>query len=125
MSMGVPFKTKIKVTSFTNGSQKRWEEVDVLVDSGAAYTSLPRPMLERLGIPIKGKKTLRLADGTLIEREFGLCEVIIAENNVAGGTVVFANENDLPLLGMNMLDDASLAIDPVGKRLVPVQAIQA
>lgn len=68
--------------------------------------------------------TLRLADGRPIDREYGPC-AIFAVNRWVGTTVLFAEEGDQPLLGMNTIDDASLEIDIANKKLVPVQAIQA
>lgn len=61
-----PFSVKIKIGKWENGSPEPGEEMEVLEDTGAAYTSLPRSLLSRMSIPIWGKKTLRLADGQLI-----------------------------------------------------------
>ena len=85
---------------------------------------MPRKLLVAQGIPIRGKITLRLANGQTIDREYGPCE-IYALNKWVGTTVLFGEENDQPLLGMNTIDDASLEIDIASKKLVPVQAIQA
>lgn len=100
------------------------EEIEVLVDTGAAYTSLPRALLNRLGVSAWGKKMLRLANGQTIEREYGACGIWVLDGWV-GTTVLFADEADIPLLGTNTMDDASVDVDVHNKRLLPVQAIQA
>ncbi|MBI2061647.1 MAG: retroviral-like aspartic protease family protein [Nitrospirae bacterium] len=122
--MARPFTTKISVGGWGNGGPGKGEEIEVLVDTGAAYTSLPKNLLERLKVPVRGALKLQMADGSIIERSFGPCEVKVLDRWV-GTTVVFANEADLPLLGTNTMDDASVDVDLHGKRLVPVQAIQA
>lgn len=122
--MSKPFTIKIKVGKWGDGSPEPGEEVEALVDTGAAYTSIPASVLKRLGVPVWGKKMLRLANGQRIEREYGPCGIWVV-NEWVGTTVLFADENDIPLLGTNTMDDASVDVDLVNKRLVPVQAIQA
>lgn len=123
--MAKPFTTKIKVTRWGNGNPEPAEEIEVLVDTGAAYTSLPRSLLNTLNIPVWGKKSLRLANGQIIiEREYGPCGIWVV-NGWVGTTVLFSEENDIPLLGTNTMDDASVGVDILNQKLVPVQAIQA
>lgn len=122
--MAKPFTTKIKIDRWGNGGPGPGEEIEALVDTGAAYTSLPRSLLARLGTPVLGKKALRLADGRRIERDYGPCLVWVV-NGWVGTTVLFAEDQDVPLLGTNTMDDASVEVDLANKRLVPVQAVQA
>jgi hypothetical protein len=44
------------------------EPVDFLVDSGAVYSFVPRPVLERLGIQAHSRPRFRLADGSAMGR---------------------------------------------------------
>lgn len=122
--MAKPFNVKIKVGPWGNGDPGPGDEIEVLVDTGAAYTTLPRTLLARLGIPIWGKITLRIANGQLIQREYGPCAISVLDRWV-GTTVLFAEDSDIPLLGTNSMDDASVDVDIHNKKLVPVQAIQA
>ncbi len=47
------------------------ETVEFLIDAGALYSLVPRPVLQRLGInPLKAQ-TFRLANGQTIERQIG------------------------------------------------------
>lgn len=52
----------------------------------------------------------------MIEREYGPCEIQI-ENRWIATDVLFADENDLPLLGMYTLEGGSFAIDTVNHKL--------
>ena len=122
--MAKPFYVKIKVAGWGKVSSKSVEEINALVDTGAAYTSLPQKMLKKLKVPVLGKIKLRLADGSLIERKYGPSIIYVAKKWV-GTTVLFGSDKDLPLLGTNTMDDASVDVDIHKKRLVPVQAIQA
>lgn len=122
--MAKPFKVTIKVAGWGNGLPEPTREMEVLVDTGAAYTSLPQKILKKLNVPVRGKMVLRLADGSLIERDYGPCGIFVV-NRWVGTTVLFSKDEDLPLLGTNTMDDASVGVDIHKKRLVPVEAIQA
>jgi aspartyl protease family protein len=47
------------------------ETVEFLIDSGAVYSVVPRPILERLGINPVSKQVFRLASGQTVERQTG------------------------------------------------------
>ena len=44
------------------------------------------------------------------------------EDQIFATQVTFAKQNEPSLLGVVTLEDALLAVDPVGQRLVPVEA---
>ena len=48
--------------------------------------------------------------------------VVRVEGQVFATQVTFAEENEPPLLGVVTLEDALLAVDPAGQRLIPVEA---
>lgn len=99
------------------GSAKSWTG-RALVDTGATDTFLPASVLRKLGIRPSGRRSYELADG--IEQElpigFGVVEV---QGRAAGGTLVFAGEEEVPLLGVTVLESAGFWVDPQGERLVP------
>ncbi|MBI3326518.1 MAG: retroviral-like aspartic protease family protein [Nitrospinae bacterium] len=103
-----------------DGAQSR--RVEALVDTGATYTWLPRPLLEELGHRPAFRRRLQLADGTIIERDGG---EVPAEIDGARLTtvVVFGDPDSEALLGAVTLEQFSLAPDPVARRLVPVVAL--
>lgn len=101
---------------------KQWETVDALVDTGATYTWLPRPILERLGLVPAFSFPFVLADGRRIEREMAETRVRL-DGQIRTTLVVFGDEGTEPLLGAYTLEGFGLAPDPVNRRLVPVPGL--
>ena len=100
----------------------REETVEALVDTGATYTSLPASMLARLGVAPQRHLEFELATGEVIEQEIGFATVRI-DGVTAPTVVVFAADNTLPLMGAHALEGVAMAVDPVGKRLLPTRAL--
>jgi clan AA aspartic protease len=99
------------------GSKKAWTG-RALVDTGATDTFLPSSILRKLRIKPVGRRSYELADGTEHELPIGLAAIEIL-GQVSGGTVVFAGENEEPLLGVTVLESAGFWVDPRNERLVP------
>ena len=105
-----------------NPSGQRFETIDAMVDSGATYTVLPASLLEGLDVDAHSTRHFRLADGSRVERRFGRTWIRInGEADVS--PVVFWDEESLPLLGAVTLEIFGLGIDPVNRRLIPVDAL--
>lgn len=101
---------------------RRYETVEALVDSGATYTVMPASLLRRLGVSPHSQRAFLLADGTRIERDFGRTWVKLdGEPDISA--VVFGDEGTMPLLGALTLEIFSLGIDPVNRRLIPVESL--
>ena len=101
---------------------QRYEIVEALVDTGATYTTLPAPLLERLGVVPHVRDTFVLADGRRVDRDIGRAWVRV--NGRAELTlVVFGDPGTPALLGAYTLEGLRLAADPVGRRLVPVPGL--
>jgi clan AA aspartic protease len=103
--------------------RSRKAEVDLLVDTGATLTWVPRQIVEQLGLPRLTKRGFLIADGSTIERETAgaLLRVRDVESIV---TLVIAEPGDGRLLGATALESLGFAVDPVNLRLVP-QALLA
>ena len=99
-----------------------FEPVDALVDSGAVYTMLPPSLLGRLGVKPMTTRSFVLADGTRIHREIGQTWVQLDGERLIS-PVIFGDDDATPLLGAVTLEIFSLGIDPVNRRLIPVDAI--
>ena len=97
-------------------------EIEATVDTGAAYTTLPAPLLRELGVTPMGKRRFLLADGRRIEMDYGEARAAINEENVTT-LVVFGEDNAPALLGAYTLEGLALAVDPVEQRLVPTHLI--
>ncbi len=100
---------------------RRYENVEVMVDSGAAYTVLPTSMLERLGVTPYDMRGFVLADGHRVERGFGRTWMRL-DGKQDMSPVVFWDEDSLPLLGAVTLEIFGLGIDPVNARLIDIDA---
>lgn len=110
------FRYPIRVGRFDGTA---FETVEALVDTGATWTWIPRPILDRLGIPVADHRELQLANGQIVERESGWA-LVTAEGVTVPTICIFGDPNSIPLLGAVTLEECSLAPDPVRQRLVRV-----
>ena len=122
-SEGVPivgdmgtFRTTIAVEHVAN--RGRTEVLrDVLVDTGADATWVPRAILDALGIRPERSERYRMADGRVLKREVGFAVVHVG-NKATVDEVVFGEPTDTVILGTRSLEGLNLRVDPRGKRLV-------
>ena len=92
--------------------------IDAVVDTGTFYTMLPRDVLRALRVEPLDSRLFELADGSLVEMQFGHIWVTIGDQRII--TIVTFGENEGPsLLGAYTLEGLALEVDPVGERLVP------
>ena len=103
-------------------SGRSFETVEALVDTGASYTVMPPSLLGRLGVVPHSRKRFVLADGTRIERDAGEARIRMSDE-VHTSTIVFGDEGATPLLGALTLEIFSMGVDPVKKRLIPVDSL--
>ena len=113
------FYTPIEISG---ADRERFETVDALVDTGATYSAMPASILRALGVTPFRRQSFRLADGSRTYRDMGEMSVRI-NGEVLTTFVVFSGEGANPILGAFTLEAFSVAVDPVGKRLVPTDAI--
>ena len=97
---------------------------DVLIDTGSELTWIPRPVLEDLGVARERTYRFVLADGRTLEREVGFA-IVHVEGVTTADDVVFAEADDLVLLGARSLEGLNLRIDPRARRLVSAGPIVA
>ena len=91
--------------------------VDAIVDTGASFLTAPQTVLRELGIVAGERIPLRLADGSVVERDLGEVRVRIM-GRMATTSVIFGADSDPILLGSHALEAVRLSVDPWGKRLV-------
>jgi clan AA aspartic protease len=92
------------------------EKLDLLVDSGAIYSVVPTPVLEKLDIKPLAQQEFRLANGEKITRQKGVA-VFRYKDKVGGADVIFGEEGDATLLGAFTLEALGLALDPLKREL--------
>jgi len=90
---------------------------DVLVDTGAEATWVPRAVLEALGIRAERVERYQMADGRILERQVGFALVHVGDKATADD-VVFAEPGDTLILGARSLEGLNLRVDPRAKVLV-------
>ena len=91
--------------------------VEVMVDTGAELSWLPRQLLLDAGITVKGKKRFSTATNQLVERDFGYA-ILQAEGYATNDEIVFAEDGDMSLLGVRTLEGFSVMVDNIGHRFV-------
>jgi predicted aspartyl protease len=100
----------------------RWEDVEVLVDSGALFTWIPRSTLEGLGLKPIARRKLRVYGGGVVERDVGGAAVEY-EGRRAVVPIVFGELGDTSVLGASALESLGYRLDPVSNRLKPVELL--
>lgn len=95
-----------------------------LVDSGAIYSVVPTPILDRLGIKPIGEQEFILANGTKIARKKGIALFKYGER-IGGADVIFGEEEDSILLGVFTLEALGLVLDPLRRELKPLPMVLA
>jgi aspartyl protease family protein len=114
--MGV---TMLRLEVANPASPEITETVEFLIDSGALYSLVPRPVLQRVGINPLRVQAFRLANGQSIERQIGVA-LFKYRDRVGGATVIFGEAEDSTLLGAYTLESMGFSLDPVRHELVPL-----
>jgi clan AA aspartic protease len=107
------------VTISVATDDQRSEELQALVDTGATNTVIPADILQRLGVQPHRSSVFQLADGREIELGIGRAWVQV-DGQREFTQVVFGPEGSEPILGAITLEEMNLSVDPVARKLVPV-----
>jgi predicted aspartyl protease len=116
------FAIKATVINLTNPERRL--STELLVDTGAVGSMLPRSVLVALGISPRSKRRFRLGDGRTVVWEFGDATFIV-DGFQAPSPVIFGEENCPSLLGAVTLEAMGVGVDPVNKQLIPVEGLLA
>jgi clan AA aspartic protease len=100
------------------GPTGRAEEVEMLVDTGATLTVVPRSLAERLELKAARSQSIVIAGGC--RDVWPVAEARLALNGAEITTSCFIAPDGPTLLGAVALESLFLAVDPVAKRLIPV-----
>jgi predicted aspartyl protease len=93
-------------------------ELIALADMGATLTVVPSATLPKIKIEPVGRIAVVLADGRRVSRSVGNA-MIMLDGESAPCRVVFGEAEDAVLLGLTVLEQLGLAVDPVQRRLIP------
>lgn len=100
-------------------SRKRSASIDALVGTGAAHTALPASLLDELGIEREWVRRFELADNRIVEYPMGETRLTLAGVERTA-LVLFAPDDETPLVGAITLHTLGLGVDAVAERLFPV-----
>lgn len=115
--------TEVKVKIYAPDSSKS-EEVELLVDTGSTYSWIPKSILEKLEIKPRGLWKFKTVDGRILEREISET-VVECMGERATRMVVFAEEGDAAILGVDALEGLRLEVDPITRQLKKAEALLA
>ena len=117
--MGV---TEVAVEVSNPRDQTQWRKLDLIADTGAIFSVIPKSTLEQLGITPYAEETFHLADGS--EIRCGLGDVFIRIDGKSRTVpTIFGEPNDMPLLGVTALEIHGFAVDPRTRKLEPTKLI--
>jgi predicted aspartyl protease len=115
------FRQRIELAADADGP---FRSVTALVDTGSIYTWVPGRVLRGLGIVAKEKYPFEMANGERVYRE--RAEVLVRIDGRTLHTIcVFGEGKDQASLGAYTLEGFALAVDPLRKRLVPMEVLPA
>ena len=107
-----------KLSVWNPAAPEKVEEIQAMVDTGAAFSWIHRDRLERLGVEVLRRIGFRAIDGSIIERE--TVAVWVGSNGFkAPDIVVKAEPTDMEVIGVHTIQGLGLAADPVQKKLIP------
>lgn len=99
--------------------RERYASIDALVDTGAAHTALPASLLDELRIERERVRRFELSDNRIMEYPMG--GALLELDGEAGTcSVLFAPDDETPLVGAITLHTLGLGVDVDGERLFPV-----
>ena len=111
-------EVRVQISVLNPRTGARSEDITALADTGATLSVIPRDILQQLGIARVRSVSLVLADGRRAPRDVGDAAVGVNGESVPC-RVVFGESEDATLLGLTVLEQLGLAVDPVRRRLVP------
>jgi len=115
--VGISF-VDLKVINPENHEKSK--KLRFLVDSGSTYSFVPAEILKEIGIKPVDERTFYLANGQEISRKMGNA-YFEYNKSIGAAPVLFAEENDEPLLGATTLEALQLGLDPFQRKLFPLK----
>jgi aspartyl protease family protein len=111
-------EVRVEIVVVNPRTGARSEEITALADTGATLTVISGEVFQRLGVQKLRTVSLVPADGRRTERGVGDAAVGLNGESVPC-RVVFGESGDAVLLGLTVLEQLGMAVDPVQRRLVP------
>ena len=110
---------KVLVSNPADSAKSR--EIELLVDTGATLSVIPRSVLEGLGVQPLQRRRFR-SFGGFVEKDVGGA-VIQCQENKTFAQVIFGEEGDMPVLRVTALESLGYRVDPVTGELKPTEML--
>ena len=94
-----------------------------LVGTGAVDSLVPRRWLEAIGLRPERRRAYETADGRRVAMDVAVGE-FEAMGELAGGLVIFGDDDAEPLLGATILASAGIEVDPRNRRLRKLPSVR-
>ncbi|MFQ6086371.1 MAG: aspartyl protease family protein [Candidatus Bathyarchaeia archaeon] len=117
-------ETYIRMRVHASPTDPTFEELDLLVDTGAAYSWLSSELLKKLGVKPTRRSRFRTIKGDIILRDVGHVFVEY-EGEMAPTAVVFAEKEDASVFGLHALESLGLEVDPATMQVRKSEALLA
>ena len=117
--MGLTYVT-VRLSADLNS--RKYYSSEFLVDTGATDTMAPAKALRKAGIKPVGRTVYELADGRVVEYEFGVVTIQFM-GEITAGRVIFRDEKASPLLGVTALESVGILVDATNRTLKRLPAI--
>lgn len=108
--------TKVTLRVRNPKDESKFFEKEFLVDSGATFTVVPKPFLDKIGIKSIQEQKFSLADGRIVKRKLGEA-IVEMDGNRAPGPIVIGKKRDSFLLGTLTLEAMGLVLDPFERKI--------
>ncbi len=102
--------------------RERWTPLDAMVDTGASISSAPASILRELGVKPLLKQSFKFGQGEVRRMDVGQTWMRVEGREVIT-LVLFNEEGSSPLLGALALEGVFMGVDPLAKRLVPMNGL--
>ena len=108
--------------NISNQERERWTSINAMVDTGAFLSSTPASVLRELGVAPFKRQGFQFADSSFKRMDVGEVRIRI-DGREATTQIVFNDEDTQPLLGALALESLFLVVDPIRRRLLPMDNI--
>ncbi|HYY91207.1 MAG TPA: hypothetical protein VE955_04405 [Candidatus Dormibacteraeota bacterium] len=99
-------------------------DLELLVDTGSLYTWISGSILKKVGVSPTSHRKFTTIEGRILERPIGDA-LIEYKGDSAHCVVVFAQEDDVNVMGMTALENLGLEVDPTRETLKRVESLAA
>jgi clan AA aspartic protease len=111
--------TKVKVKISNPTEPRKFQETELLVDTGAIFTLVNGRVLREVGIGVADKMEFHSINNQKLTRGVGVAAIELMGRRWLSN-VIFGEEGDNEVLGVTTLEQLGLQVDPLKKEIKPL-----